>query len=122
MLGGFGKRDRKVVDISELVPGLLLVAQLICPANSALHSHRAPSAANLFGETGRWLASSSWSNQKLASGDGNTDAPARHRAAPRQGPQGHPWVFSQNERARSGIKQVWGNWLALSPMSFTCDG
>ena len=54
VLGGFAKRDCKVVDIA--VPGLLSVVQLSCPAHSALHSHRAPGPANLFGETGPWLA------------------------------------------------------------------
>ena len=46
MLGGFAKRDCKVVDISESGARMLSVVQLICPANSALHSHRAPSPAN----------------------------------------------------------------------------
>ena len=55
MLGGFAKRDCKVVDISESGARIAISGTIEHPASSALHSHLPPGPANLFGKTGPWL-------------------------------------------------------------------
>jgi len=55
MLGGFAKRDCKVVEISESGAQIAIGGAIELSTNSALHSRLLPGPANLFGGTGPWL-------------------------------------------------------------------